>query len=58
MVSAGIDLVVVQELLGHHDIKITMSYSHPVPERKLDAINALDNYNLSYLSKTPVKCFE
>jgi len=42
MVSAGIDLVVVQELLGHHDIKTTMRYSHPVPERKLDAINALD----------------
>ena len=42
MVKAGIDLIVVQELLGHHDIKTTMRYSHPVPNRKLDAINALD----------------
>jgi len=43
MVSAGIDLVVVQEILGHNDIKTTMRYSHPVPERKFAAINVLDS---------------
>lgn len=43
MVSSSIDLVVVQELLGHNDIKTTMRYSHPVPQRKLEAVNALDS---------------
>jgi len=45
MVAAGIDLVVVQDILGHSDIKTTMRYSHPVPERKLEAIRALETYN-------------
>lgn len=45
MVASGIDLVVVQEILGHADIKTTMRYSHPVPERKLIAVEALANYN-------------
>jgi site-specific recombinase XerD len=34
----------MQEILGHSDIKTTMRYAHPVPERKLKAIEALDNY--------------
>ncbi|HBH17914.1 MAG TPA: hypothetical protein DDX14_03055 [Cyanobacteria bacterium UBA9579] len=45
MVSAGIDLVVIQEILGHADIKSTMVYSHPVPERKKQAIEALANFS-------------
>jgi len=45
MVASNIDLVVVQEILGHADIKTTMRYSHPVPERKLTAVEALANYN-------------
>lgn len=44
MVSAGIDLVVVQDILGHADIKTTMRYAHPVPERKLLAVEALANF--------------
>ncbi len=44
MVSAGIDLVVVKEILGHSCIDTTMRYSHPVPERKLEAVEALDSY--------------
>ena len=44
MVSVGIDLVVVQEILGHADITTTMRYSHPVPERKLKAIQALNSF--------------
>lgn len=44
MVAAGIDLIVVQDILGHADIKTTMRYSHPVPERKLLAVEALANF--------------
>lgn len=45
MTEVGIDLAVVQEILGHSDIKTTMRYAHPVPERKLKAIEALNDYN-------------
>ncbi len=34
----------VQELLAHSNIQTTMRYAHPVPKRKLDAIQALDSY--------------
>lgn len=44
MVAAGIDLVIVKEILGHSCIDTTMRYSHPVPERKLQAIAALDSF--------------
>ena len=44
MVECGIDLVVVKEILGHSDIKTTMRYAHPVPEIKLKAIKALNDY--------------
>lgn len=44
MVESGIDLVVVKEILGHSDIKTTMRYAHPVPEVKLKAIQALNDY--------------
>ncbi len=44
MVSAGIDLIVVQDILGHADIHTTMRYSHPVPERKLSAVEALADF--------------
>ncbi|MEI7474724.1 MAG: site-specific integrase [bacterium] len=44
LVEKGIDLVVVQELLGHSQISTTMRYAHPVPERKQVAINILNDY--------------
>ncbi len=44
MTEMGIDLAVVQEILGHCDVKTTMRYAHPVPERKLKAVEVLNNY--------------
>ena len=44
LVSANIDLVVVQEILGHSKIDTTMRYAHPVPERKKEAIDVLNSY--------------
>lgn len=44
LVEKGIDLAVVQDLLAHSNIQTTMRYAHPVPKRKLEAIQALDLY--------------
>jgi site-specific recombinase XerD len=33
LVSAGVNLRVVQDLLGHADIKMTMRYAHLAPQR-------------------------
>ncbi len=41
MVTGGIDLVTVAEILGHSDIKMTMRYAHPTPENKRRAVNVL-----------------
>lgn len=51
MVASGIDLIVVGEILGHSQIKTTARYSHPVPERKLQAIKALDNFEITQNEK-------
>lgn len=44
LVEKGIDLTVVQEILGHSKVTTTQRYAHPVPKRKLDAIEILDYY--------------
>lgn len=44
MVESGVDLLVVQEILGHANIQTTMRYAHPVPERKKNAIDMLSLY--------------
>ncbi len=41
MVTGGVDLVTVAEILGHSDIKMTMRYAHPTPENKRKAVNVL-----------------
>jgi hypothetical protein len=38
----GFDLVTVKELMGHSSIQMTMRYSHPTPEHKVQAIESLD----------------
>ena len=44
LVEKNIDLAVVQDILGHSKITTTQRYAHPVPQRKLDAINILSTY--------------
>ena len=44
LVEKGIDLIVVQDILGHSNITTTQRYAHPVPERKQQAIEILNNY--------------
>lgn len=44
LVENGVDLVVVQEIMGHSNIQTTMRYAHPVPERKKQAISFLSSY--------------
>ena len=46
LATKGIDLTVVQEILGHSKITTTQRYAHPVPQRKLEAIDVLNNYIL------------
>ncbi len=41
MITGGVDLVTVSEILGHSDIRTTMRYAHPTPENKKRAFNVL-----------------
>jgi site-specific recombinase XerD len=45
LVEMGTDLVVVKDILGHAKIETTMRYAHPVPKRKLEAIETLNDYD-------------
>jgi integrase len=42
LVSSGVPLTVVKELLGHSDIKMTMRYAHFAPSLYDNAVNVLD----------------
>lgn len=42
LVMAGVDIVTVQELMGHKSIIMTRRYSHPTPEHKKQAVNKLN----------------
>ncbi len=42
LVMKGVPLKVVQELLGHATIEMTMRYAHLAPETKVDAVALLD----------------
>lgn len=42
LVMNGIDIVTVQELLGHKSIAMTKRYSHPTPEHKKHAVESLN----------------
>jgi integrase len=42
LVMKGVDLVTVQELMGHKSIVMTKRYSHPTPEHKKKAVESID----------------
>ena len=43
LVQAGIGITVIQELMGHKTIKMTLRYAHLAPRNKTEARKALEN---------------
>jgi len=41
MVTGGVDIVTVKEILGHSSIEMTTRYVHPTPENKRKAVDVL-----------------
>ena len=42
LVMEGVDLVTVQQLMGHKTLEMTLRYSHLAPNHKMKAVNLLD----------------
>ena len=45
LVSEGVELVKVRDLLGHTSIKMTERYAHLMPDRLHDAVEVLDLFS-------------
>lgn len=45
LMMAGVDLASLTEIAGHKSVKMTIRYSHPSPDHKLQAIGVLDRKN-------------
>lgn len=43
LLTKGVDLKTVQDLMGHSDITITQIYLHVLPKTKVDAVNRLND---------------
>lgn len=43
LVSEGVELIKVRDLLGHSSIKMTERYAHLMPDRLLEAVQVLEN---------------
>ncbi len=56
MVTSGVDIVTVQQILGHSDIKMTARYTHPTTETKMNAVNSLEMQIRGHDSDTLQKC--
>ena len=41
LLERGVDIRIVQELLGHSNVKVTERYTHTNQARKYDAVNLL-----------------
>ena len=44
LAQSGMSLKIIQELLGHEDIKTTMIYAHLIPDNKIAAVKLIDHY--------------
>ena len=42
LLTKGVDLKTVQDLMGHSDITITQIYLHVLPKTKVDAVNRIN----------------
>lgn len=51
LVQAGIGITVIQELMGHKTIKMTLRYAHLAPRNKTEARKALENSSDRYGDK-------
>ena len=50
----GVDLVTVQELMGHKSLSMTKRYSHPTPDHKKHAVESLNSETIdTYLDTKP-----
>ncbi|MFQ5662855.1 MAG: tyrosine-type recombinase/integrase [Terriglobia bacterium] len=47
LVQAGVDLITVQQLLGHSSIRMTARYAHSLRENKVAAVGLLDRPEVS-----------
>ncbi len=54
LVMNGVDLVTVQELMGHKSLSMTKRYSHPTPDHKKHAVESLNAGTMdTYLDTKP-----